>query len=683
MKQGTKFAAGARALALLIVALLAARAAAAQPTRGITPEDYYQLQTVTEPSLSSDGKLVAYVVTRIDRKQNRRLSDIWVAATDGTGAPWPMTTSQSSRSPQWSPDGRRLAFISARPAPNAAPAAPAPKSQVYVVTVAQGGDARQVTNLEEGVDAFVWSPDGTRLALVSKVATAAAQKPAAADASDLKRYTHSAYKFDGVGYTDHRHPHLFVADLTTGVARQVTSGDERDDETPSWSPDSTRLVFAAARTQDEGEFAQDVWTVPAAGGSPAKVSDVMFRIASPRWSPDGTRIAYVGAEDFHTPKLRVAPATGGASIVVASELTFPTDITWAGDSRSIYASSDVKGEGHLFRIELSSQKVTAVTTGARMIGRPQVNTAANRVAYLCAEPTHPADVYVSDVSGRDERRITHVNEEMLQKLQLASIERIPYKGADGWDIDGFFMKPIGWQEGKSYPMILSIHGGPNGMYGMGWTQDFQAMAAHGYAVFFTNPRGSSGYGARFQRAVAGEWGGKAYVDIMNGVDAILARYSWIDRGRLAVTGQSYGGFMTDWIVGHTTRFGAAISLSGISDFISVEGTRDGFYGHAADFGGDLFEHFEDYWKGSPLKYASQVKTPTLILHGDADQRVPLLQGEEWFRALRHFGVPAELVIFPREPHSLRREPRHQVQVIELTLEWCDRYLNPRQSSAPR
>ena len=512
-----------------------------------------------------------------------------------------------------------MAFISSRPDPKAPSTAPPPRPQVYVQTIGRGGDARRVTDLKEGASGFSWSPDGKLLAVVSPVVPADTPDRAAAEKSDLKRYAHSSYKSDGSGYADRRRDHIFIVELATAAARQITFGDERDDGVPAWSPDGTRLVFVAAPTDDDAESRQDVWVVPAAGGALTRISDVPYRIGSPTWSPDGARIAYVGAVDHHIPRIRLAPAGGGASTVVAEPFTFPTSLSWAPDGRSLYAHANVKGEAHLFRVDLASQQVTPVTSGARLVVQPDVNAAAGLIAYVASDSTHPGEVYVADLTGAHERRLTGVNDALLAQLQLAPVERLTYKGADGWPIDGFFMRPVGWRAGERYPLVLAIHGGPNGMFGVGWSKDFQAMAAHGYAVFFANPRGSSGYGAAFQRAVATEWGGKPYVDLMNGVDAILAKYDWLDPQRLAVTGQSYGGFMTDWIVGHTTRFAAAVTLSGISDLVSVEGTRDGFYGHAADFGGSLFERFDEVpgtrrrsstprWSGRPRSCSTA--TPT-------------------------------------------------------------------------
>jgi dipeptidyl aminopeptidase/acylaminoacyl peptidase len=232
--------------------------------------------------------------------------------------------------------------------------------------------------------------------------------------------------------------------------------------------------------------------------------------------------------------------------------------------------------------------------------------------------------------------------------------------------------------------VLSIHGGPAGQYGVDWFHEFQVYAAHGWGVFFTNPRGSTGYGRAFQRGIENEWGGKDYIDIMNGLDAAIASNPWIDTTKIGVTGGSYGGYMTNWIVGHTGRFKAAVTLRSISNFISDDGTRDGAYGHSDDFGGDIFQKYDLYWDRSPLKYVKNVTTPILILHSDNDYRVPIEQGEQWFRALKHYGKTAEIVFFPRENHNLTRtgEPRHLVESLDWQLYWFDKYLDGKTSEAP-
>jgi acylaminoacyl-peptidase len=299
------------------------------------------------------------------------------------------------------------------------------------------------------------------------------------------------------------------------------------------------------------------------------------------------------------------------------------------------------------------------------------------MVYLANDVQHLDDVYVASIDGTNEKRLTDVNAALWKNLEFASVERMTYKGADGWDIDGFFVRPLGWTAAKKYPMILSVHGGPAGQYGVDWNHEFQVDAARGYAVFFTNPRGSTGYGRKFQRGIVNEWGGKDFVDIMSGVHAVLAAHSWIDTTRLGVTGGSYGGYMTNWIVGHTRAFKAAVTLRSISNFISDDGTRDAAYGHKTYFGGDIFEQHDLFWDRSPLKYAKYVTTPILILHSDNDHRVPLEQGEQWFRALKHFGKTAEIVMFPRENHNLTRtgEPKHLVESLNWQLYWFDKYLN--------
>ncbi len=673
----------------LAVVVLTAVPSGAPGARGLSTDDFYQLRTLADPELSPDGTLVAFVVNGVDRKQNRRVSSIWLAPADGSEPAWQFSTVQSSRAPQWSPDGRRIAFLSARPEPDGAASAPAPRSQVYLLRLDGRGEARRVTDLKDGVDAFAWSPDGTRLACVGKAPSAERARGGATseriETTDVRHYRHSAYKADGTGYDDGKRGQVWVVDAASGAARQLTNDEERSATgVPAWSPDGSRIAFVAQRMDTDVEENADLWVVPSAGGNPARVSDTGFRVGSPCWSPDSRRLAYVGAKDWDAiPKIRIAPAAGGPSVILADDLTFINEIEWSADGRSLFAAAPIKGEEHVFLVNVATGKASAVTSGPHVVRRPDVNEKAGLIAYVGSDVSRPDEIYVQRISpGATPKAVTAINAALVRGRDLPGVERLTWKGADGWDVDGFLIKPVGWDPGRSWPMVLNIHGGPNGMYGVGWNADFQVLAAAGYAVFYTNPRGSSGYGERFQRGVAGEWGGKAYDDIMRGVDAVLARHAWIDRERLGVTGQSYGGFMTDWIVGQTNRFKAAVSLSGISNFVSVEGTRDGFYGHAKDFGGDLFDSFDTYWKYSPVRNVGRVKTPVLVLHGDADHRVPLLQGEEFFRGLRHFGVPSELVVFPREPHSLRREPRHQVDVMEWTLYWFERYLLQKEAVPP-
>jgi dipeptidyl aminopeptidase/acylaminoacyl peptidase len=326
--------------------------------------------------------------------------------------------------------------------------------------------------------------------------------------------------------------------------------------------------------------------------------------------------------------------------------------------------------------------VSQVTTGERAVRSP--SRAGARMAYLVNDFKHLDDVYIADADGKNERKLTDANAELWKNRELAGVERLDYKSADNWDVQGFLVKPLGWREGLKYPMILSVHGGPAGQYGVDWYQEFQVYAAKGWAVFFCNPRGSTGYGAKFQCGIEKNWGGKDYQDVMNGVEEVLKRNPWIDRNRMGVTGGSYGGFMTNWIVGHTTMFKAAVTLRSVSNFISDEGTRDGAYGHKRDFGGVLFDNFQAYWDASPLKYAKNVKTPTLVLHSDNDFRVPLEQGEQWFRALRLYGVTAEMVMFPRENHNLTRtgEPKHLVESMNWQLYWFDRFLEGKADARP-
>ncbi|MGD0296314.1 MAG: S9 family peptidase [Bryobacteraceae bacterium] len=675
-----------RATLLAVFALVFSISALAN--RGITPEDYFAFHFISDARISPDGRQVAYVLTAIDQKKNRRSSSVWLVAMDGLSDPRRLTAEGlNSNSPRWSPDGSRLAFLSARnvEAPKAAAggasATAEPTHPQICILNMDGGEAQIASHLKNGVTAFQWSPDGKRFVAVGRTGPS---DEIARDArkSDVRHYRHILYKFNDTGWYDDKRSHLWVVDAASGHGEQITSGDEWNDTDPQWSPDGAHIAFVSDRTgqEYEGGHNTDVWVIPASGGPLTKISDHAFEDDLPRWSPDGTQIVFAGrTARRQVPKLYMADAKGGAAsrLVVENLDLIPVGLEWGPGPNSFRFESGFKGTTQIFGVDIGARAVTAVTHGEHSVHGFDINEKAGWMSYLANDFEHLDDLYVSRLDGGGERQLTHVNAKLWPELELAKVQRLPYSSTDGWAIDGFLVKPLGFDPGKKHPMILSIHGGPAGQYGVDWYHEFQVYAAHGYAVFFCNPRGSTGYGQKFERGIVDNWGGMDYQDIMAGVDAVLKQNSWIDRDRLGVTGGSYGGYMTNWIVGHTDRFKAAVTLRSVSNFISDDGTRDGAYGHEDDFKGFVFDDFDQYWSASPLKYASNVKTPTLILHSDNDYRVPLEQGEQWFRALKHYGVTAEFVIFPRENHNLTRtgEPKHLVESLNWQLYWFDRFLN--------
>jgi dipeptidyl aminopeptidase/acylaminoacyl peptidase len=647
--------------------------------RGITPEDYFSFQFISDPHLSPDAKLVAYVVTTIDQKKNRRDSAIWLLPVNGSAVPRRLSAEGfSSNAPRWSPDGKTLAFLSTRSSDAAG--GDAAKAQIYLLPMAAGGEALPLTKLKNGVQSFQWSPDSTRLVCVALSGPGDAVAPADRK-SDVRHYTHIRYKFNDTGWFDDKRRHLWVVAVAGGEAKQITDGQDWNDTDPQWSPDGTRIAFVSDRSGkafDDSENT-DVWVIPAASGPLVKISDHPFQDEEPRWSPYGNEILFAGQTERHQfAKLYVAPASGGApsKLAVKDLDLIPGELHWSTTSELLFSAGE-KAETHIYRANLAAHTFSRVTSGPRSVHGFDLNAKAGVLVYLSNDFEHLDDLYVAKIDGSSERQLTHLNADLWKQLALQPVERVPYKSTDGWPVDGFFVKPLGWQAGKKYPMVLVIHGGPAGMFGVDWYHEFQVYAAKGWAVFFCNPRGSTGYGEKFERGIINNWGGMDYQDVMAGVDAALKQYPWIDQNTLGVTGGSYGGFMTNWIVGHTNRFKAAVTLRSVSNFISDEGTRDGGYGHEDYFKGILFDDFDQYWSASPLKYARDVHTPTLILHSDMDFRVPIEQGEQWFRALQHYGVPSELVLFPRENHNLTRtgEPKHLVESLNWQIYWFDRYLN--------
>ncbi len=674
---------------LFLAALVAApRSVTAQAKRGVTAEDYFAFKFASDPRLSPDGREVVYVVSRVDHDRNRRIPSVWIVAADGSGAPRQLLDeSWSAGAPRWSPDGKTIAFSSSRaPGDSANGARGAARPQLWAVAAA-GGTPHRVTNLANGVSNCSWSPDGARFACLMRTGPSDSLNMGP-DRSDVRHYMHSSYKFNDTGWFDDKRTHICIVEASTGASHQITSGDDWNDTDPQWSPDGQRIAFVSDRTGkefDEGHNT-DVWTIAAGGGPLVKISTSNGPDGSPIWSPDGKTIAFVNSpSDDDPPQIYLAPSGGGALRVAAKGLDLlPGALQWGDNGRALFFETGVKGENHVFRVDVATGAIKQVTTGARGVRAPNVNGTAAKMVFLANDFGHLDDVYSAASDGTGEKKLTDVNGALWKGLDLAPVQRMTFKGADGWDIDGFLVKPLGWVSGRKYPMILSVHGGPAGQYGVDWFHEFQVDAAKGYAVFFTNPRGSTGYGRKFARGIELNWGAKDYIDIMNGVHAVMAANPWIDANRLGVTGGSYGGYMTNWIVGHTGEFKAAVTLRSIANFISDDGTRDGAFGHKNDFGGDIFQKYDLYWDRSPLKYVKNVTTPILILHSDNDYRVPLEEGEQWFRALRHYGKTAEIVMFPRENHNLTRtgEPKHIVESLNWQLYWFDRYINGNQKAVP-
>jgi dipeptidyl aminopeptidase/acylaminoacyl peptidase len=501
-------------LLLIISVSLQVQASQQANKRGVTPEDYYAFQSLNDPHFSPNGEQVAYVVTIIDRKQNRRFSSIWVTSIDNSSTPRQLTGGNySSSSPRWSPDGQAIAFVSARP--STSDASETVRPQVWLLSM-NGGEPRRITNFKNGAGSFQWSPDGKRLVCLSRTGPSD-NRPENRERSDVRHYTHISYKFNDTGWFDDKHSHLFVVDVASGNSKQITTGDDWDDTDPQWSPDSSRIAFVSNRTGKllDGDRNTDVFVISAEGGALTKISDHTEPDNSPRWSPDGKSIAFLGnLQESSHPKIFLASSAGNSpsTLTVNGLDLIPTNLSWAENGRALYFESGVKGETHVFRVNIATKDWKQVTLGARAVRNFEISDKTQKMIYLANTFKDLDDLYVvslgSEVGEGSGKRLTNLNDTLWKELELMDVERLTYKGADSWDVDGFLVKPRGWREGIKYPMILNIHGGPAGMYGVDWYHEFQVYAARGWAVFFTNPRGSTGYGEKFERGIKNEWGGK-------------------------------------------------------------------------------------------------------------------------------------------------------------------------------
>jgi dipeptidyl aminopeptidase/acylaminoacyl peptidase len=667
----------------------AARAASVAP-RPVKATDYYRLTSVAAPALAPDGRRVAFTVTTVVEDKDRRHSEIWLSPVDGSSPATRVTSPvHEASNPVWSPDGSLLAFSSRREGA---------EENIWFLRMNAPGEAFQIKGVH-GMPAF--SPDGRWLLYgwrgadpdsvrrqtwrnrVSPTAITRGPDPARFDG---RVYTSLPFKGDERGFLPPRETvrpmHLYLVPVDGGEPRQLTTG-ELSANGPEWSPDGREIVFVRDSTDPveiRDQARQDLYVLAVADGAIRRLTTSPGPDVAPAWSPDGRTIAYVCSKGRGEQQdLCVTPATGrGQPVNLTQQWDLdPGDPTWSPDSKSIYFSSDVRGNAHLFVVPAAGGPVRQVTTGERQL-RGFSMAAGRVVAYSSSDVTHPSELHVAQLQGasaRAERRLTSFNDSILSQLAVIPADSFWYSSVGGLAIQGWLMKPLGYQPGRSYPLVLSIHGGPHSNYGNVYFHEFQVLAGQGYWVLFTNPRGSSGYGHSFTYSTRGRWGMEDYQDLMKSVDLVIGR-GGVDTTRMAVLGGSYGGFMTNWVVGHTNRFRVAQTDRSIFNWYSWYGSSDAQGLTDYEFFGAPWEQDSIYKFYSPMTYASNIRTPMLIVHSEDDFRTPITDGEQLFVMLRKRGIPSEMVRYPRSFHGLSRTgpPWLLVDRLERIRTWFEHWL---------
>lgn len=648
--------------------------------RPFTVDDVLGVRQVADAQISPDGKWVAYVVTTADLKEDAFDSDIWVVPAVG-GTPTRLTTSKKSDTqPRWSPDGRRLAFISAR----------GEKPQLFVISPS-GGEAEQVTESRTGVTSFQWSPDGQRIAFV-------AQRDLTADEERRQKEKDDAIVVD----KDFKLSRIWAVDVATHRVTEVVSGDYQASD-PQWSPDGRRLAFVTNPTPkaDDGNLS-DVWVVDvtlgsvagdtgAASGNAARSTSTAARARrlvendgpdnAPRWSPDGRRIALLtrqGKEsELGMQQLAVVPAEGGVPRVLAPSFDYAVGApSWSPDGRTLFFAAPVRTGAQLFAADVAAGTVRQLSDVKAMMGAATVSRDGQVAAFTLSDLQQPNDVHVASLRGVwKPLKLTDHNPQ-VRSLALGRGEVVRWKSKDGLEVEGVVIYPVGYTPGRRYPTVAFIHGGPSGVWTQGfpssWGNFAHVWASNGWVSFFPNPRGSSAYGEKFLLANVRGWGKGDYEDIQTGLDTLVAR-GIADPDKLAQSGWSYGGYMTAWTITQTTRFKAAMVGAGLTNMFSMYSTNDLQRILDGYFGGEPWNDEAAYRRASAMTFIKQAKTPTLIQHGQADSRVPIGQAQELYMGLRKNGVPVELVFYPREPHGLQ-EPRHQLDKMRREYDWFARYV---------
>lgn len=700
-------------LALTLVSVLHVAPVGAQTPRGLTPADYYKEVWVEEVAVRPQGDMVAFTVMTLVEKENRRHREIWLQAlADGkpSGDAFRFTSpTEESAAPTWSPDGQVFAFTSKRD-----------KDENTAWFARVGGAGGEAFHIDGVAGAPVWSPDGKWIAYV-KAPMRDADGDGVTDkrderegwiAPDALSRTLDAKRFDGRVVTSTRYksngtltwmPHystrdvaqIFVVPASGGTPVQVT----RLAYAPSqveWLADNASLIFTADDQQDNErnpDLTSDLFAVSRTGGEPRRLTTNPGAERSAAVSPSGDRVAFlqqtaIGGE-VDVMVVEVEPDgrfRGRARNLTAAWDRVPGEPRWATDGRSVRFDAESNGNAHLYEVAADGRgQVKAVTRGDVTIKASSESRDGRVLAYRLDSPMTPAELWVASGDGSAAVQATRFNASWLSAVTLQAPERLTWKVADGTEIEGWLVKPVGYVPGKSYPFVLKIHGGPHTQYGNTWFHTFHILSNSGFFVLYPNPRGSSGYGHTFTYATRGKWGVLDSEDYLKGVDTAMSRYPDIDGKRLGVSGGSYGGYMTNWLTATTTRFAAAVTSRSITNWESWYGTSDAQRLTEYEFHGFPWEQRELYRKLSPISYVEKVTAPTLIINSDQDWRTPPGDGEQWFMALKKRGVPVELVAYPRSTHDLSRtgEPWLLVDRLERIRSWFDYWLNQQAGRATR
>ena len=688
-----------------------ATAVAAWPTpaqqRAITDSDLFAFHWVASPQISPDGRQVAYVLVGVNAKHDGYETSIWIVPTDGASPPRRLTAGPKDGAPRWSPDGSTLAFL--RPKDG--------HPQLHLLALI-GGEAQQLTDLPKGAGPAAWSPDGKTIAFMSSTTPDDIAKTAKADKkeetkSDVRVITQAVYRADDEGYLDPaEHSHIWTVPAAMpgdqpAKGRQVTSGDF-DEEVPQWSRDGSRIYFVSDRVAESYYYPPDnnFYSVPAAGGALDTVADINGPIFGPAASPDGKSVAFRG---WINPK---APRSYNQSDLFVSRvgkkettnLTADYDFDmcgavlgdqapprggegscpniWTPDGKAVVVTTTEHGRSNLVRFDAQTGAREPLTTGDHAILAYTATPDAKSFALTIGDAMHLPDLYVLDAAGKRLRQLTHANDSLFSKLQLVTPEDFWYPSFDGRKIETWVLKPVGFPTGKKYPLILNIHGGPHTAYGYIFFHEMQWMAAKGYVVVYPNPRGSTTYGQEFGNIIQYKYPGDDYRDLMIAVDSLIRR-GYVDSTRLGVTGGSGGGLLTDWTVGHTHRFAAAVSQRDVADWLGFWYTADFTLFQPTWFRSTPFRDPQEYLVRSPVRYADSVTTPLMFVLGDEDFRAPPNQGgEAMFRALKYLHKTTVMVRFPGESHELSRsgKPLHRVERLQHILNWFDKYLQGKSLS---